>query len=103
MRGAPDGQRTDVPWASLDSEVNTTGLMLAPGYAFDVSAGGYVGLSFSVTSYPGLKAIWDRDFEAYRAAVYDALPELKKSGALDAGVSALPKELRSGSPTRTRR
>ena len=55
VRGEPDGQRTDVPWASLDSEVNTTGLMLAPGYAFDVSAGGYVGLSFSVTSYPGLQ------------------------------------------------
>ena len=53
VRGEPDGQRTDVPWASLDSEVNTTGLMLAPGYAFDVSAGGYVGLSFSVHVVPG--------------------------------------------------
>ncbi len=93
VRGGPDGQRTDVPFTSLDSEVNTTGLMLAPGYAFDVSAGGYVGLSFSVTSYPGLKAIFDRDFEAYRTAVYDALPELKKAGALDAGVTALSGEL----------
>ena len=39
VRGAPDGQRTDVPWASFDSEVNTGGFMLAPGYALDVSAG----------------------------------------------------------------
>ena len=31
--------------------------MLAPGYAFDVTAGGYVGMSFSVATYPGLKAL----------------------------------------------
>ena len=67
--------------------------MLAPGYAFDVSAGGYVGMSFAVTAYPGLKAILDRDFEAYRRAIYDALPELAKQGALDAGVGALGSEL----------
>ncbi|MEX2646227.1 MAG: CARDB domain-containing protein, partial [Gaiellaceae bacterium] len=93
VRGAPDGQRADVPWASLDSEVNTGGFMLAPGYAFDVSAGGYVGMSFAVTSYAGLKAIFDRDFEGYRNAVYDALPELAKQGALDAGISALRGDL----------
>ena len=67
----PDGVRADVPWASLDSEVNTNGLMLAPGYAFDVSAGGYVGMTFAVTSYPGLKAIFDRDFEAYQGSFPD--------------------------------
>ena len=32
VRGAPDEAREDVPWASLDSEVNTGGFMLAPGY-----------------------------------------------------------------------
>ena len=33
MRGAPEGQRADVPWVSLVSEVNTKGVMMAPGYA----------------------------------------------------------------------
>jgi hypothetical protein len=57
VRGSPDGVREDVPWASLDSEVNTTGFMLAPGYAMDVVAGGFVGMSFAVLTYPGLPAI----------------------------------------------
>ena len=70
--GNPDGARTDVPWSSLDSEVNTVGFMLAPGYALDVNAGGYVGLSFSVTTYPGLKALLDRDAAAIRTALEDA-------------------------------
>ena len=38
VRGAPDNQRADVPWVSLDSEVNQGGTMLAPGYAFDLTA-----------------------------------------------------------------
>ncbi len=93
VRGAPDGQRGDVAWASLDSEVNSGGFMLAPGYALDVSAGGYLGMSFSVTTYPGLKAIFDRDFEGYRNALYDARPDLAKQGVLDSGVGALGGEL----------
>ena len=89
VRGAPDGQRSDVPWVSLDSEVNSGGFMLAPGYALDVSAGGYVGMNFSVTTYPGLKALYDRDFVAYRNALYDARPDLAKQGVLDGGVGSL--------------
>ncbi len=41
VRGSPDGTAgAGVPWASLDSALNTTGQVLAPGYAFDVGAGG---------------------------------------------------------------
>lgn len=70
--GAPDGVREDVPWISLDSEVNRDGYMLAPGYAMDVIAGGYVGMSFTVTTYPGLQALIDRDLAAIRVALEDA-------------------------------
>nr|WP_309246834.1 CARDB domain-containing protein [Ramlibacter montanisoli] len=93
VRGAPDGQRTDVPWVSLDSEVNSGGFMLAPGYALDVTAGGFVGMSFSVTTYPGLKALYDRDFEAYKRALYDARPDLAKADVLAEGVGSLGSEL----------
>jgi YD repeat-containing protein len=70
--GAPDGVRTDVPWISLDSEINRDGRMLAPGYALDVAAGAYVGLSFSVTPYPALQAMLDRDLAGIRLAIEDA-------------------------------
>jgi hypothetical protein len=70
--GAPDGVREDVPWISLDSEINRDGYMLAPGYALDVIAGGYVGMSFTVTTYPGLQPLIDRDLAAIRLALEDA-------------------------------
>jgi hypothetical protein len=90
VAGGPDGNlRSDVGWASLDSEVNTFGTMVAPGYALDVEAGGYVGMNFTVTAYPGLQAIFDRNFEAYRRAVYDARPDLAKADALAGGVGSL--------------
>jgi len=38
--------RKDIPWAALDSSLNTGGLNLAPGYVFDVNAGGFFGGSF---------------------------------------------------------
>ncbi|HEU6454950.1 MAG TPA: hypothetical protein VN201_05760, partial [Roseateles sp.] len=90
VAGAPDGNlRSDVAWASLDSEVNTFGTMLAPGYALDVESGGYVGMNFSVTTYPGLQAIFDRDFDAYKRAVYAARPDLAKADVLKDGVGSL--------------
>ena len=70
--GNPDGVRTDVPWVSLDSEVNSNGFMLAPGYALDVAAGGYVGMSFNVTTYPGFAALIARDPEGVRVALENA-------------------------------
>jgi hypothetical protein len=83
-RGAPDGVRTDVPWVSLDSETNTDGFMLASGYSLDVAAGGYVGMSFTVATYPGMKALADRDFEAFKRALCDANPDSGLLARLDA-------------------
>ncbi|TAK53398.1 MAG: hypothetical protein EPO25_10765, partial [Gammaproteobacteria bacterium] len=70
--GAPDGARGDVPWVSLDAELNRGGYMMAPGYALDVAAGGYVGLSFAVSTYPGLQALIDRDLATIRTALESA-------------------------------
>ena len=74
--------------------------MLAPGYAFDVSAGGYVGLSFAVTAYPGLKALHDRDFEAYRRRSTTPAPTSRRTSrpAPAPWRPSLPRT----SPTRTR-
>ncbi|WP_205678900.1 CARDB domain-containing protein [Aquisphaera insulae] len=65
LRGSPDlGGLDNLPWASLESTVNTTAEDLAPGFAFDLYARGYVGMTFNVETYPGLaeKLKQDPDF-----------------------------------------
>ena len=88
VAGRPDGQTDpNIPWASLDSAVNTTGQVLAPGYAFDVGAGGFVGFTFNASTYPGLKELHDRDFEAFKEQIYALAPQYR--GVLDAGPQGL--------------
>ncbi|HEY7119523.1 MAG TPA: CARDB domain-containing protein, partial [Tepidisphaeraceae bacterium] len=55
LRGSPGV--SNVPWADLNSQVNTTGEILAPGYAIDLGAGSFAGLSFTALTYPGLKEL----------------------------------------------
>ncbi|HET7864109.1 MAG TPA: putative Ig domain-containing protein, partial [Burkholderiaceae bacterium] len=81
--------RSDVPWAALDGSVNTSGWNLAPGYAFDVSAGGSVGFTFNVQTYPGLAEWLAYDFEGLRSKLYAIRPDWKAAGLLDGGVSSL--------------
>jgi hypothetical protein len=58
LTGQPDvSNGIDVPWASLLSTVNVNGRDLAPGYLYDLQAGGFAGLSFNVTTYPGLREL----------------------------------------------
>ncbi|HET6719725.1 MAG TPA: CARDB domain-containing protein, partial [Rhodocyclaceae bacterium] len=83
--------RQDIPWASLDGQQNTTGFNLAPGYAFDLQAGGMAGMSFKVQTYPGLAAWMAHDFEGLRDALYLQHPDWKASGLLDGGVGDLDK------------
>ncbi|WP_346949757.1 putative Ig domain-containing protein, partial [Dyella sp.] len=83
--------RTDIPWAALDGTLNTAGYNLAPGYAFDVAAHGFVGMSFRLQTYPGLTAWINRDFAGLRDALYATHPDWKAQGILDAGVSGLDK------------
>src|SRR5205823_2746803 len=59
LRGAPDNSDS-IAYATLDSAVNTTGTVLAPGYLFNEDANGFTGFSFNLSTYPGLKELHDR-------------------------------------------
>ncbi|MFO1403439.1 MAG: CARDB domain-containing protein [Azonexus sp.] len=83
--------RPDVPWARLDGVQNTAGFNLAPGYAFDVPAGGFVGMTFNVQTYPGLAEWIAHDFEGLRAKLYAVRPDWQEQGFLDGGVQDLDK------------
>ncbi|RYD85586.1 MAG: APHP domain-containing protein, partial [Verrucomicrobiaceae bacterium] len=84
LRGEPEGGNAgNVPWASLDSTLNTNGELLAPGYAFDLAARGWVGRTFSVQTYPGLTELLSGSFNKLRDKIYDAYPEYR--GKLENG------------------
>ncbi|RUY63435.1 hypothetical protein EN962_33885, partial [Mesorhizobium sp. M7A.F.Ca.CA.001.09.2.1] len=88
LRGGTQPQSgEDVPWASLESEANTSGTILAPGYLYDMPAGAFTGLSFNVSTYPGLREMNDRAWEEFKQRVYAEIPAL--AGTLDAGPTAL--------------
>ena len=80
-----------MPWASLDGSLNTSGFNLAPGYAFDVAANGFVGFTFNVQTYPGLAEWLAYDFEGLRSKLYAIRPDWKASGLLDGGIADLNK------------
>ncbi|MFN4116304.1 MAG: hypothetical protein ACK4F7_07375, partial [Inhella sp.] len=85
------GIRNDVPWAALDGATNTQGWNLAPGYAFDIGAGGFVGFNFKVQTYPGLLEWINQDFEGLRDKLYAIRPDWKQQGLLDGGPQDLDK------------
>ncbi|MEQ1844945.1 MAG: CARDB domain-containing protein, partial [Nitrospira sp.] len=51
LRGQPEGVREDVPWASLESDINAQGPLnnynTSTGYTFDLVAGGFTGVTFN--------------------------------------------------------
>src|SRR5205814_1972603 len=66
LRGGPQGTAgQDVPWASLDSAVNTTGEMLAPGYVLDLPDRGATSLTFTAQTYPWLRQLRETDPTAF--------------------------------------
>ena len=90
VNGTPDGSvGNGIAWASLGSTINKNGELLAPGYAFDVAAGGYVGMSFNAQTYPGLKALVDHNFDVFREFLYDRNPTWRSQGLLDSGIEPL--------------
>ncbi|MEL6165800.1 MAG: hypothetical protein AAFR37_19305, partial [Cyanobacteria bacterium J06628_3] len=61
LRGEADGDRlSDDVWASIISDVNTDGRILAPGYVVDLPNAGYVGKTFNAHVYPGLKELLEQ-------------------------------------------
>ncbi len=90
LTGTPDGTPDPaVPWASLRSDVNTSGYNLAPGYAFDLGAGGYTALTFTAQTYPIIRALEDRNFELVREFLYEQHPTWRAGRLLDAGFAPL--------------
>ena len=81
--------RNDIAWAQLEGVQNTQGFNLAPAYAFDVQAGGFVGKSFTVQTFPGLNEWNNYDFEGLRDKLYATHPDWKAQGLLDGGVQDL--------------
>jgi subtilase family serine protease len=56
LRGQPEvGETADLPWASLVSDINTNGEILAPGYIYDFPTASATGWTFNAQTYPGLK------------------------------------------------
>ncbi|WP_334399784.1 CARDB domain-containing protein [Bradyrhizobium sp. AZCC 2289] len=88
LGGQPDiSNGSNIPWASLKSDPNVTGEILAPGYLFNVPAGGFTAVTLNVSTYPGLQQLHDRAWDDFKTAVYAAVPSLQ--GELDAGPQAL--------------
>ncbi len=86
--GAPtSGDLDSVPWASLNSSVNASGLNLAPGYAFDLPTQRFAGMTFNAHTYPGLKELEERNFNALRDKIYKEYPDYV--GYLDNGPEGL--------------
>ncbi|MEM9272984.1 MAG: CARDB domain-containing protein, partial [Cyanobacteria bacterium P01_F01_bin.143] len=59
LRGTPpvaatDDLLVDLPWASLVSDINTDGEILAPGYIYDFPTAAVQGFTFNAQAYPGL-------------------------------------------------
>ena len=74
LRGEPDTELSDdVLWASLISDVNTDGRILAPGYVVDLPNAGYVGSTFNVLTYPGLEEKLEQDPEYLRGLSDDSI------------------------------
>ncbi|WP_372898227.1 hypothetical protein, partial [Stieleria sp.] len=91
LRGGPEGSLADLPWAELDSAVNTDGHLTASGYLFDQPADGFAGFTFQVQTYPGLRELHDHAWEAFKAKIYEAIPEYAAIDFLADGPSSLDK------------
>nr|NIP85463.1 APHP domain-containing protein [Planctomycetales bacterium] len=81
LRGGPaNGSLEDVPFASLDSAVNTDrlpGEILAPGYLLDFAARDFTSLTFNAHTYPGLREILDGAFESLVTRIESLYPEFR--------------------------
>jgi subtilase family serine protease len=92
VHGGPEtGSIADLPWPELDARVNTTGHVLSSGYLFDHPADGFTGVTFNVSTYPGLRELHDQAFEELRARLYATMPEHERAGTLDGGPQDLDK------------
>ncbi|MCA9137966.1 MAG: hypothetical protein KDB00_14440, partial [Planctomycetales bacterium] len=90
LRGSPEGGGIEnLPWASLNSAVNTDGNINAGGFLYDEPADGFTGFTFDVLTYAGLRELHDHAFESLKEALYKANPAMAEQDLLAAGPEAL--------------
>ena len=94
LSGAPPDSAlsSEVPFATLQSWADTAaanGHTQAPGYVFNEAAGGSTGFTFQVTTYPGLEAMADQNFDELEAELYAAYPAYAREGVLSDGPQGL--------------
>ncbi len=89
LRGGPEGSLENLPWAELDSAMNTNGTVQAGGFVFDQPADGFAGFTFQVQTYPGLRELHDHAWEELKAKLYQAFPQYAAVDLLAPGPSAL--------------
>jgi hypothetical protein len=65
LRGPDSGPGKDLPWASLTSELNTDGEVLAPGYVLELPDQGSAGFTLTAQPWPVLKQLHDEDPVAF--------------------------------------
>ncbi len=96
VRGVPEGaagsDNAGVPWVQMESIVNASqgekaGQLIASGFLFDQPADGFGGFTFNVTTYPGLRELHDRAFNAFRSRMASFFPDL--DGLLEQGPNGL--------------
>jgi subtilase family serine protease len=80
VKGTPEGAigtvNEDVGWVSIDSTTNTNGQLDASGFLYDQPADGFAGFSVNIATYPGLREMAERAFEAFRSRMEVHFPEL---------------------------
>ena len=89
--GPTAGSQSNLAWATLNSNNNVNGYDLTSGYLVDEAAGGFAGFTFNVDTYPGLAAMEVHDWNAFKAALYAAEPQLAAENVLADGPQDLDK------------
>ena len=102
IRGLPEGaigtDNATVPFFNLESITNTNGQLLTSGFLYDQPADGFGGFTFNIRTYPGLKELADRAFDAFRDRMNSLFPSL--ASKLDGGESGLDGWWEAVSPAR---
>jgi hypothetical protein len=90
VSGAPNaGGIQNLPWATLNSTLNTNGTDATSGYLIDEPAGGFTGFTFNVDTYPGLRQLHDHAFDELKAEIYKAYPQYAAEDILKDGPQGL--------------
>ncbi len=87
--GPTAGSLQNLPWATLNSNVDLGGTDTTSGYLVDEAAGGFTGFTFNVDTYPALKRCTTTQFDVLKQILYTDFPALAKADILKDGPDGL--------------